>query len=125
MFADTNLLQALASNLLGRAKDLANNDNLSSDIQFQLNLMLATKEMEHAQHLLGTPQSDGTLNLDEAIGLMNNIVEFISSVESDDDDPAWESKAAAVNQMQTQVHACDQPMPQVCLLMLVSTCDHG
>ena len=84
---------------------MANNENLRPDIQFPLNLMLANKEMEHAQHLLQTQQADGSLNLDEAIGLMNNIVEFISSVESDDDDPAWESKAAAVNQMQTQVQA--------------------
>ena len=82
--------------------------------------MLATKEMEQARHLLGTPQSDSTLNLDEAIGLMNNIVEFISSVESDEDDPAWESKAAAVNQMQTQVPYDSQlqPMPPLYCLML-------
>ena len=99
----SHLLQALASNLLGRAKELANNDNLRPDVQFQLNFMLANKELEQAEHLLAQSEADGSINFDEAVGLLNTINEFIGNVEADDEDPAWETKAAAVIQMQNQV----------------------
>ena len=96
-------LQALASNLLGRAKDLASNEDLGCDVCFQLNLMLANVHATHAQHLLATPQADGTVNSGEAIGLLNAANEIIGNLSSDDDDPDTEDKITAARQLSAQV----------------------
>ena len=97
------LLQALASNLLGRAKDLANNEDLRSDVCFQLTLLLADKQIKRAQHLLATPQADGNVDATEAVDLLNTANEVLADLSSEDEGPNFELKAAAATQMQAQV----------------------
>lgn len=88
---------------MGRAKDLASNEDLGYEICFQLNLMLAHVHAKQARHLLTTPQADGTLDSGEAIGLLNAANEIIGSMTSDDEDPAVERKVMAANQLSAQV----------------------
>lgn len=99
-------LQALASSLLGRARDLASNEDLGYEVCFQLNLMLAHVHAKHAQHLLTTPQADGTLDSGEAIGLLNAANKIIGNMTSDDEDPAMDDKVMAANQLSAQVCYC-------------------
>lgn len=96
-------LQALASNLLGRAKDLASNEDLSSDVSFQLSLALASEQIKRAEQLLSTPEAEGNADAGEAVGLLNTANEVIANLSAEDNDPATESKEAAANQMQAQV----------------------
>lgn len=97
------MMQALASNLLGRAKNLANNEDLSSEVQFQLNLMLANAQVKRAEHVMATPQADCSPDSGEAVGLLNTANEIIANLESEEGDPEEASKAAAANQMRAQV----------------------
>lgn len=89
--------------MLARAKDLANNEDLSSDVGFQLNLTLANVSIKHAEHLLAATEADAAVDIGEAIGLLNAANEVIANLSAEDDDPATESKEAAANQMQAQV----------------------
>lgn len=103
MLTNTLHVQALASNLLGRAKDLAGNEDLGYEVCFQLNLMLAHVHAKQARHLLATPQADGTLASGEAIGLLNTANEIIGNMTSDDEDPGVEDKVMVANQLSAQV----------------------
>ena len=113
-------LQALASNLLGRARDLASNEDLGCDVCFQLNLVLASVHATHAQQLLATPQADGTLNSGEAIGLLNAANEIIGNLSSDDDDPDTEDKITAARQLSAQVWQI--PHMLQCQILLLFMC---
>lgn len=88
---------------MGRARDLASNEDLGYEVSFQLSLMLAHVHAKHAQHLLTTRQADGTLESGEAIGLLNAANEIISNMSSDDEDPAMDDKIIAANQLSAQV----------------------
>ena len=52
-------LQALADHMLARAKDLANIEDLGSDISFQLHIRLVKLKVEEAKQLLDGEQSQG------------------------------------------------------------------
>ena len=82
---------------------MANNEDLSSDVGFQLNLTLANVCIKHAEHLLGATEADAAVDIGEAIGLLNAANEIIANLSAEHDDPATESKEAAANQMQAQV----------------------
>ena len=114
MLTHTLHLQALASNLLGRAKDLAANEDLGYEVCFQLNLMLAHVHAKQARHLLATLQADGTLASGEAISLLNTANEIIGNMTSDDEDPAVEEKVMAANQLSAQV--CKPYQDAVCCI---------
>ncbi|DBA83480.1 TPA: hypothetical protein ACH3X2_006411 [Trebouxia sp. C0005] len=96
--------KALASNLLGRAKDLASNEDLSSDVSFQLSLALASEQIKRAEQLLSLPEAEWNADAGEAVGLLNTANEVIANLSAEENDPATESKAAAANQMQAQVY---------------------
>ena len=110
--------KALASNLLGRAKDLASNEDLGYEVCFQLNLMLAHVHAKHACHLLSTPQANGTLDSGEAIGLLNAANEIIGNMTSDDEDPAVDDKIMAANQLSAQVCCATHNLTDGCIARL-------
>lgn len=96
-------MQALASNLLARAKDLASSEDLSVTTAFQLSLMLASIQTKRATVLLKADAPVAASGLTEAISLLNAANEVIVNLGADEDDPEVEAKVAAAQQMQAQV----------------------
>ena len=107
--------QALASNLLARAKDLATSNDLSSTTTFQLSLMLANTQTNHATELLKADTRADHSAFTEAISLLHSANEVIGTLGADEEDPEMEAKTAAAHMVQAQVcQAC-------CLLLLISS----
>lgn len=96
-------LQALASNLLARAKDLATSEDLSATTGFQLSLMLTNTQSTRAIQLLKADAPINSRDLTEAISLLTAANEIIVNIGADDDDPERDAKGAAAQQMQAQV----------------------
>lgn len=96
-------LQALASNLLARAKDLATSDELSSTTTFQLSLMLANTQTSHATELLKADAPADQSTFTDAISLLQSANEVVENLGADEDDPEVEAKTAAAHAMLAQV----------------------
>lgn len=93
-------LQALASNLLARAKDVATSDALNSSSCFHMSLALAKFHTDHAIELLQSNKGNDQTN---AKGLLNAAAEIVNSLGGEEEDPNMSAKEAAAKQMQAQV----------------------